>query len=172
MAEGQPSSRRILLGDASSGVGGWLLGQGICLSDYHNNSYARLAFVFGIALIAMPQVSPIYRAMAESIPAAWKGRLQNTAPYAGVVVQIVAITLGVVLAIRIYKLPQPQETVSQYQWNALNAAQKADLNTVIRRLPKRRVLVIRPDTPDCAVLADSIADVLQQQSELLAPLIL
>jgi hypothetical protein len=56
-----------------------------------------------------------------------------------------------------------------YEWVPLEASQIDALFTVVRRLPKRRVIVVRPDTPDSATLAAQVAKIFQEQSELLVP---
>jgi len=112
----------------------------------------------------------IISSVAPDIPETWKQRARNAAANTGVVVQVVAIVLGVLLAVRIYTLPKPTEAASSpYTWGSLTDQEKAEIDRLVSRLPKRRVPVVRPDTSDYGAIADDFAGIFGDHSELVAP---
>jgi hypothetical protein len=152
-------------------LGGWLLNQALCLSDYHNNRYARYAGAIGIFLVLVPYMIPFTTYIARRVPtdrwATWRKRVSFID--ADIVLTTVAIIVGILLSIRIYSLPKPNNLLSSHTWQPLTNSQEAELLDTIDKLPRQNVLIFRPDYSDAEALADSLATSLDDKWTLLKP---
>jgi hypothetical protein len=121
-------------------AGGFLISQALCLSGYQNGNLAWWAWRVGLGLFMVPYVTPIF---ATILSVASQGVWRTTTatvhhiwayrPGLQDALMIVAVGVGLVLAVHIYRLPAPSPITPAWR---ITPAQQGTLLAALDHVPK------------------------------------
>ena len=171
-------SRKFIV-ESCGGLGGYLIGQTLCLSGYHNADLAWWTWRVGIGLFVVPYVTPI---VATLLSAASQGigktvepifeRIQTFRITLQDVLMLMAIAAGIVLVVKIYRLPElspaPLVQAPAQNQRGVTAEQAQNLRAALDHVPSGKMynvwFAVVDGCPECRIYQGALSSAWPERS--------